>query len=145
MIVGKAAMKANDRFKSTPFGFLTHQIQVSNIRVPKDQLEYKSEKCLLLVIDQHGKLRATNAFCDQIEQVTAWNLIPPILDSNERIQGWSPLVDNELRSISLTRDGRAIFTPPNIFYRYGIVLHIIGDRKEELTKKIIKDSNGFLK
>lgn len=92
MIVGKAAMKANDRFKSTPLGFLTHQIRVSNIRVPKDQLEYKSEKCLLVVIDQHGKLRETNAFCDQIEQVTAWNLIPPILDSNERIQGWNPIM-----------------------------------------------------
>ena len=55
------------------------------------------------------------------------------------------LLDNELGSISITRDGRAIFTPPNIFDRYGTVLHIIGDRKEELSKKIIKDSNGFLK
>lgn len=92
MIVGEATMRADDRLKSTPLGFLTHQIQVSNIRVHKNQLELQSKGCLLVVIDQHGKLRKTNAFCDHIDQITAWNLIPPILDSNDRIKGWNPIM-----------------------------------------------------
>ena len=55
------------------------------------------------------------------------------------------LLDNELGSISITRNGRALFNAPNIFLRYNSVLYEIKGRKEELSKKIIKDSNGFLK
>ena len=90
MIVGNAAMQADDTFKSTPLGFLTYRIKASSTKVPSSIASDPPENSLLVVIDQQGKLLFTNAFCDNQEEITAWRLVPPILDQNERKQGWHP-------------------------------------------------------
>ena len=90
MIVGNAAMQADDTFKSTPFGFLTYRINITRTKVPSTIASEAPEGCLLVVIDNQGKLLSTNAFCDNQEEITAWKLIPPMLDEKERKQGWHP-------------------------------------------------------
>lgn len=90
LIVGNACMKADDRLKQTPFGFLTHQISVTPLKVYKENLDEISNGSLLVVIDRHGKLKKTNAFCDNQETVTSWNLIQPIMDNKDKQEGWNP-------------------------------------------------------
>ena len=92
MIVGNAAMQADDTFKSTPFGFLTYRINATSTKVPSSIASEPPEGCLLVVIDHQGELLSTNAFCDNQEEITVWKLVPPMFDEQERKQGWNPIM-----------------------------------------------------
>ena len=45
---------------------------------------------LTVVVDRSGKLKATNAHCDNIEQITAWRIAPPAMNDMDRRLGWNP-------------------------------------------------------
>lgn len=91
IIVGNAAMRSSDDLKDTPLGFCTYPLNVQSFRVPSDIENRFPEGVLTVVVDEKGYLRATNAFCDNIEQVTRWRITSPILDGIREIkEGWNP-------------------------------------------------------
>ncbi len=91
LIVGNAAMHADESLKGTSLGFFTYPLAVSSLLLKKDIENEFPEGILTVVIDESGRLRGTNAFCDNIDEVTAWRITPPILEARiEAKQGWNP-------------------------------------------------------
>ena len=89
-IVGRAAMRAEDSWKGTPLGFITYPLRVESRLVPANIINEFPKGILTVVVDPAGKLKATNANCDNIEQITAWRITPPVMTDADRRQGWNP-------------------------------------------------------
>ena len=89
-IVGRAAMRAEDSWKGTPLGFITYPLRVESRLVPASIINEFPKGILTVVVDPAGKLKATNANCDNIEQITAWRITPPVMTDADRRQGWNP-------------------------------------------------------
>ena len=89
-IVGRVAMRAEDSWKGTPLGFITYPLRVESRLVPANIINEFPKGILTVVVDPAGKLKATNANCDNIEQITAWRITPPVMTDADRRQGWNP-------------------------------------------------------
>lgn len=89
-IVGRAAMWAEDDWRATPLGFITYPVRVESRLVPSAIFEEYPKGILTVVVDHSGKLKATNANCDNIKQITAWRIAPPVMTDTDRRQGWNP-------------------------------------------------------
>lgn len=90
-IVGRAAMRADDNLKGTPLGFLTYPVEVSSFLVDSTIIVNPPEKILTVIVDANGRLKRTNAICDDIEQITNWRITTPALNANvDTRKGWNP-------------------------------------------------------
>lgn len=89
-IVGSAAMRAEDDWRGTTLGFITYPVRVESQSVSSNIVNEYPKGVLTVVVDRSGKLKATNAHCDNIEQITAWRIAPPVMTDTDRRQEWNP-------------------------------------------------------
>lgn len=89
-IVGRAAMRAEDDWRGTIIGFITYQVRVESQFVSSNIANEYPKGVLTVVVDHYGKLKATNAHCDNIQQITAWRIAPPVMTDTDRQKGWNP-------------------------------------------------------
>lgn len=83
-------MRAEDDWRGTMLGFITYPVRVESQLVSSNIINEYPKGVLTVVVDRSGKLKATNAHCDNIEQITAWRIAPPVMTDTDRRQGWNP-------------------------------------------------------